>query len=161
MPYDLVIRGGTVIDGTGGPARRADVAIAGDRVVAIGDCPDDARETYDAEGRLVTPGFVDIHTHLDAQLFWDPAGSSSCWHGVTTVVLGNCGVTFAPVRPGQERYLAEMMEAVEDIPADTIMDGVEWGWESYGDYLQALGRRPLGLNVGGMIGHCALRYYVM
>jgi N-acyl-D-amino-acid deacylase len=159
--HDIVIRGGDVVDGTGSPPRRADVAIDGDRVTEVGTVAGRGRRELDAEGRLVTPGFVDIHTHLDAQLFWDPAASSSCFHGVTTVVLGNCGVTFAPVRPGQEAYLAEMMEAVEDIPADTIMAGLDWGWEAYGDYLAALGRRPLGLNVGGMIGHCALRYYVM
>lgn len=159
--HDVVIRGGEVVDGTGAGPVRADVAIDGDRVTAVGEVDGRGRRELDAEGRLVTPGFVDIHTHLDAQLFWDPAATSSCYHGVTTVVLGNCGVTFAPVRPGQEGYLAEMMEAVEDIPADTIMAGLDWGWESYGDYLQALGRRALGPNVGGMIGHCALRYYVM
>jgi N-acyl-D-aspartate/D-glutamate deacylase len=137
------------------------VAIDGDRVTEVGEVRDRGRRQLDANGRLVTPGFVDIHTHLDAQLFWDPVASSSCWHGVTTIVLGNCGVTFAPVRPDQHRYLAELMEAVEDIPADTIMAGLDWTWETYGHYLQALGRRRLGLNVGGMIGHCALRYYVM
>jgi N-acyl-D-amino-acid deacylase len=159
--HDIVIRRGEVVDGTGAGLRRADVAIDGDRVSEVGAVRDGGRREIDATGRLVTPGFVDVHTHLDAQLFWDPVGSSSCWHGVTTVVLGNCGVTFAPVRPGQEGYLAGMMESVEDIPADTIMAGLDWGWESYGDYLAALGRRPLGLNVGGLIGHCALRYYVM
>jgi N-acyl-D-amino-acid deacylase len=159
--HDVVIRGGDVVDGTGAGPVRADVAIDGDRITAVGEVSERGRRELDAAGRLVTPGFVDIHTHLDAQLFWDPAATSSCWHGVTTVVLGNCGVTFAPVRPGQEGYLAEMMEAVEDIPADTIMAGLDWGWETYGDYLRALGRRPLGPNVGGMIGHCALRYYVM
>jgi N-acyl-D-amino-acid deacylase len=159
--HDIVIRGGEVADGTGAAPGRAEVAIDGGRITAVGDVPERGRREIDATDRLVTPGFVDIHTHLDAQLFWDPVASPSCWHGVTTVVLGNCGVTFAPVRPGEEAYLAEMMEAVEDIPADTIMAGLDWGWESYGDYLAALGRRPLGLNVGGMIGHCALRYYVM
>jgi N-acyl-D-aspartate/D-glutamate deacylase len=159
--HDIVIHGGDVADGTGSPPRRADVAINGDRVTEVGVVTGPARRRIDATGRLVTPGFVDVHTHLDAQLFWDPAATSSCWHGVTTVVLGNCGVTFAPVRGGQERYLAEMMEAVEDVPADTIMSGLDWGWESYGDYLAALGRRRFGVNVGGMIGHCALRYYVM
>ena len=159
--HDIVIRGGEVVDGSGAGPRPADVAIDGDRIIAVGPVDEPGRREIDATGRVVTPGFVDIHTHLDAQLFWDPAATSSCWHGVTTVVLGNCGVTFAPVRPGQERYLAEMMEAVEDIPADTIMDGLSWGWESYGDYLRELGRRPLGVNVGGLIGHCALRYYVM
>jgi N-acyl-D-aspartate/D-glutamate deacylase len=159
--HDIVIRHGDVADGTGAGPVRADVAIDGDRVTEVGGAVGRGRRELDASGRLVTPGFVDIHTHLDAQLFWDPAASSSCWHGVTTVVLGNCGVTFAPVRPGQEEYLAAMMDSVEDIPAATIMAGLEWGWETYGEYLAALARRPLGVNVGGMIGHAALRYYVM
>jgi N-acyl-D-amino-acid deacylase len=159
--HDIVIRHGEVVDGTGAPPRPADVAIDGDRITEVGTVSERGRREIDASGRLVTPGFVDIHTHLDAQLFWDPAASPSCYHGVTTVVLGNCGVTFAPVRPGEERYLAGMMESVEDIPAETIMDGVGWGWETYGDYLRALGGRSLGVNVGGMVGHCALRYYVM
>ena len=133
--HDIVIRGGEVVDGTGTPPRRADVAIDGDRITEVGVVPEAGRRELDASGRLVTPGFVDVHTHLDAQLFWDPIASSSCWHGVTTVVLGNCGVTFAPVRPGQQRYLAEMMEAVEDIPAETIMTGLGWDWETYGEYL--------------------------
>ena len=159
--HDIVIRGGDVVDGTGAPPRRADVAIDGERITAVGNVADRGHREIDASGRLVTPGFVDIHTHLDAQLFWDSAASPSCWQGVTTVVLGNCGVTFAPVRPGEQGYLAAMMEAVEDIPADTIMDGLDWGWETYGEYLTCLGRRPLAVNVGGLIGHCALRYYVM
>ncbi|HEY5396368.1 MAG TPA: amidohydrolase family protein [Trebonia sp.] len=159
--HDIVIRHGEVVDGTGAPPVQADVAIDGDRVKEVGTIKEQGKREIDATGRIVTPGFVDIHTHLDAQLFWDPAATSSCWHGVTTVVLGNCGVTFAPVRPGQERYLAGMMDSVEDIPTDTIMAGLDWGWETYGDYLRALGRRPLGVNAGGMVGHSALRYYVM
>ncbi len=159
--HDLVIRGGEVVDGTGAAPRRADVAIDGDRITEVGVVNEPGRRQIDAEGRIVTPGFVDIHTHLDAQLFWDPVASPSCWHGVTTVVMGNCGVTFAPVRPTEHRYLAELMEAVEDIPADTIMEGLDWSWETYGDYLGALRKSPLGVNVGGMVGHCALRYYVM
>lgn len=159
--HDIVIRHGEVVDGTGAPPVRADVAIDGDRITEVGTVSDSGRREIDAAGRIVTPGFVDIHTHLDAQLFWDPAASPSCYHGVTTVVLGNCGVTFAPVRPGEQQYLAGMMESVEDIPAETIMDGLDWGWETYGDYLRALGGRHLGVNVGGMVGHAALRYYVM
>ena len=159
--HDIVIRGGDVVDGTGAGPRRADVAIDADRISLVGEVGDRGRQEIEATGRLVTPGFIDIHTHLDAQLFWDPVASSSCYHGVTSVVVGNCGVTFAPVRPGGERYLAEMMEAVEDIPADTIMHGLGWGWSGYGGYLQALAGRELGVNVGGMIGHCALRYFVM
>ncbi|HEX4089653.1 MAG TPA: amidohydrolase family protein [Trebonia sp.] len=159
--HDIVIRHGLVVDGTGAPPVEADVAIDGDRITEVGVVTEAGSREIDASDRIVTPGFVDIHTHLDAQLFWDPAATSSCWHGVTTVVLGNCGVTFAPVRPGQERYLAGMMDSVEDIPTDTIMAGLDWGWETYGDYLRALGRRPLGVNAGGMVGHSALRYYVM
>jgi N-acyl-D-aspartate/D-glutamate deacylase len=161
MTHDLVIRGGSVVDGTGRPATRADVAVDGDRIVAIGDV--DARGTreIDADGAYVTPGFVDIHTHLDAQLAWDPDATSSCWHGVTSVVLGNCGVAFAPVRRGQERWLAELMESVEDIPAACILEGLAWDWETYGDYLRAIDAMPKGVNVGGMIGHCSLRHYAM
>ena len=159
--HDIVIRGGDVVDGTGAPPRRADVAIDGDRITEIGPKQAAGRREIDASGRLVTPGFIDVHTHLDAQLFWDPPATPSCYHGVTSVVMGNCGVTFAPVRPGQEGYLAAMMESVEDIPADTIMSGVDWGWQTYGDYLKSLGTRALGVNVGGLVGHAALRYYVM
>lgn len=159
--HDIVIRHGEVVDGTGSAPRRADVAIDGDRVTEVGVVSDRGRREIDAEGRVVTPGFIDVHTHLDAQLFWDPMATPSCYQGVTTVVMGNCGVTFAPVRPGQEGYLAEMMESVEDIPADTIMAGLDWGWQTYGEYLKALGQRKLGVNAGGLIGHCALRYYVM
>jgi N-acyl-D-amino-acid deacylase len=161
MAYDLVIRGGSVIDGTGAPARRADVAVVGDRIVEIGECAGDAAETYDATGRLVTPGFVDIHTHLDAQMAWDPVGTVSCWHGVTTAVMGNCGVTFAPCRPEDRQLLAEMMESVEDIPADAIMTGLPWDWETYTEYLDSYARLPKGINVGGMVGHCSVRVAVM
>lgn len=162
MDADLIIRGGTVVDGTGGPSRRADVAIAGDRIVAVDDHVDaSAAREIDAEGRLVTPGFVDVHTHLDAQLGWDPLPTSSCWHGITSVVLGNCGVTFAPVGPGQREFLAEMMESVEDIPRQAILEGLPWDWTSYGDYLGWLDRTPKGLNAGGLVGHCALRVAVM
>jgi N-acyl-D-amino-acid deacylase len=159
--HDIVIRNGEVVDGTGEGPVPADVAIDGDRITEVGTGVGAGRREIDASGRIVTPGFVDIHTHLDAQLFWDEAASPSCYHGVTTVVLGNCGVTFAPVRPGGERYLAGIMEAVEDVPTDTIMDGLDWGWETYGDYLKALNGLSLGVNVGGMIGHSALRYYAM
>ncbi len=162
MDADLIIRGGTVVDGTGAAARRADVAIAGDRIVAVEDCVDArAAREIDAEGRVVTPGFVDVHTHLDAQLGWDPLPTSSCWHGITSVVLGNCGVTFAPVGPGQREFLAEMMESVEDIPRRAILEGLPWDWTSYGDYLDWLDRTPKGINAGGLVGHCALRVAAM
>jgi N-acyl-D-aspartate/D-glutamate deacylase len=159
--HDLVIKGGTVVDGTGAPARPADVAIDGDRITAIGEVTGEAKRVIDAHGAYVTPGFVDVHTHLDAQVAWDYDATSSCWHGVTSVVLGNCGVTFAPVRKGQERWLAEMMESVEDIPTDSILEGLAWNWETYGEYLRAIDALPKGLNVGGMVGHCALRHYAM
>jgi len=160
--FDVIIRGGTVIDGTGAAARVADVGIVGDRITAIApNLAGTAARVIEAEGRLVTPGFVDIHTHLDAQLAWDPIGSSSCWHGITSVVMGNCGVTFAPCKPEDRTYLAELMESVEDIPRDAIMSGLPWDWVTYGEYLASMGRLPKGPNVGGMVGHCALRQYAM
>ncbi len=161
MAYDLVIRDGTVVDGTGRPAFRGDVAVSGDRIVAVGDVDRKGHETIDAEGRVVSPGFVDVHTHLDAQVAWDPLASSSCWHGVTSVVLGNCGVTFAPCKPEDREYLAELMESVEDIPAASILDGMSWRWKTYGEYLAELDRLPKGMNVGGMVGHCAVRHWAM
>jgi N-acyl-D-aspartate/D-glutamate deacylase len=159
--HDLVIRGGRVVDGTGAPAFEADVAVDGDRIAAVGGVAGRGARELDAAGRIVTPGFVDIHTHLDAQLAWDPIASSSCWHGVTSVVIGNCGVTFAPVKRGDHAWLAEMMESVEDIPARSILDGLPWDWESYGEFLGWLGRTPKGVNVGGLVGHSAIRYYAM
>jgi N-acyl-D-amino-acid deacylase len=159
--HDLVIRGASLVDGRGGQARTADLAIDDGLISEIGMI--EARGTREilADGRLVTPGFVDIHTHLDAQVWWDPLLTSSCWHGVTSAVLGNCGVTFAPVRPTDHRTLAEWMESVEDIPADVIMDGLDWHWESYGGYLDSLEQLPKAFNVGGMVGHCAVRLYAM
>ena len=140
----------------------ADVAIVNDHIVDVApNIVGSATRVIDATDRLVTPGFVDIHTHLDAQLAWDPIGSSSCYHGITSVVMGNCGVTFAPCRPEDREVLAAMMESVEDIPRDAILDGLAWDWVTYGEYLASVGRMPKGLNVGGMVGHCALRQYAM
>ncbi len=161
MSHDLVIRNGHVVDGTGAPGISGDIAIDGDRITAIGRVTDRGEREVDADGLVVTPGFVDIHTHLDAQIAWDPLGSSSCWHGVTSVVLGNCGVSFAPCAPHEREYLAEMMESVEDIPRDSILSGLAWDWTTYGEYLGALDRMPKGINVGGMVGHCAVRNHVM
>jgi N-acyl-D-aspartate/D-glutamate deacylase len=166
MNHDIIIRSGTVVDGTGAPAIRADVGIKADRIVEIiglddGGIDGAGTRELDAEGRLVTPGFVDIHTHLDAQLAWDPIGTSSCWHGVTSVVMGNCGVTFAPCRPEDRSTLAEMMESVEDIPRDAILDGLAWDWETYAEYYDSIDRLPKGPNTGGLVGHSALRTYVM
>ena len=161
MDLDLVIRNGTIVDGTGAPRVTGDVGISGDRIVAVGTVDGKGAREIDATDRVVTPGFVDLHTHLDAQVGWDPMLTSSCWHGVTSVVMGNCGVTFAPVRPEDIEYLAEMMESVEDIPARSILDGLPWSWQTYGEYLDALERMPKGVNMGGMVGHCAVRYHAM
>ncbi|WP_420626377.1 N-acyl-D-amino-acid deacylase family protein [Candidatus Poriferisodalis sp.] len=161
MSHDTVIRGGLVVDGTGADAKVADVAIDGERITAVGEVPDSGRTEIDAAGKVVTPGFVDIHTHLDAQLAWDPIGSSSCWHGVTSVVMGNCGVTFAPVKTSDIEYIAEVMESVEDIPKQSIMQGLPWDWRSYGEYLSFLDGIGKGINVGGMVGHVAVRWHTM
>src|SRR5680860_286884 len=162
MTHDLVIRAGTVIDGTGTTERVADVGISGDRIAEIAE-PATLRglRTIDADGLVVTPGFVDIHTHYDAQIGWDPLVSSSCWHGVTSIVMGNCGMTFAPCRPDDRAYLADCMESVEDIPARSILDGLAWDWQTYGEYLGSLDRHDKGINVGGMVGHSALRFWAM
>jgi N-acyl-D-amino-acid deacylase len=161
MAHDVVIKNGAVVDGTGAPAFGADVAIDGDRVTTVGEVDaSGANQVIDAEGRIVTPGFVDLHSHLDAQVGWDPTMSSSCYHGVTSVVMGNCGMTFAPVRPGQADVLAGAMETVEDIPASAIIEGLPWNWEGYGGYLDAIEKMPLGLNAGGYVGDVAVRLYV-
>ncbi len=162
MAHDLIIRNGMVVDGTGVEAVRADVAVDADRITAIGDLSTEtARREIDATGLLVTPGFIDLHTHLDAQVAWDPLMTSSSWHGVTTVLMGNCGVTFAPVRPDDRVFLAEMMESVEDVPRDAILDGLAWDWETYPQYLDSVQRMRPALNIVGMVGHCAVRYHVM
>lgn len=162
MAHDLIIRNGLVVDGTGADGYVADVAIDGDRITAIGDLSSAvATREIDAKGLVVTPGFVDLHTHLDAQVGWDPLLTSSSWHGVTTVLMGNCGVTFAPVAPADRGYLAEMMESVEDVPRDAIMDGLPWDWNTYPEYLDAVQRMRPALNIVGMVGHCAVRYHVM
>ncbi len=161
MAHDVVIRGGDVIDGTGKPAFRADVAIDGDTITAIGAIAAPGKREIDARGHAVTPGFVDIHTHLDAQIAWDPLLTPISWHGVTSALLGNCGVTFAPVRPGDAAILAGMMETVEDIPREAILSGLPWNWEGYGGYLDALRTTAPAINVAGLVGHCAVRFYVM
>lgn len=162
MGHDLVIANGTVVDGTGAPPRAADVGIDGERIVAVGDVDrTGAGEVIDATDRFVSPGFVDLHSHLDAQIAWDPLMSSSCWHGVTSVVMGNCGMTFAPLRPGGAEELARLMESVEDIPADAILQGLSWEWETYGEYLDAVDALPMGINAGGFVGDVALRTYAI
>jgi len=161
MTHDLVIRGGTVVDGTGRPATSADVAIDGDTIMTIGHVADPGATEIDASGQIVTPGFVDIHSHLDAQVGWDPMLTPSSNHGITTVLLGNCGVTFAPVKPADREMLASMMESVEDIPAAAILGGLPWTWETYGEYLDAVDGLNPAINAVGLIGHCAVRPYVM
>lgn len=161
MTHDLVIRGGVIIDGTGAPGYEADLAIEGDRIVAIGRALGHGRREIDARGHAVSPGFVDLHTHLDAQIGWDPECTPVCWHGVTTALIGNCGVTFAPCKPSDREFLAGMMEAVEDIPRHAILTGLPWTWEDYGGYLDAIERLRPGVNVAGLVGHCAVRTFVM
>ena len=161
MAYDLLIKNGTIIDGTGAQRYDGSVAVKDDRVVEIGTVDGRAKREIDADGKLITPGFVDIHTHLDAQIAWDPLATSSCYHGVTSAVIGNCGVTFAPCKPQDRDYLARMMESVEDIPHESINAGLPWDWESYGEYLQSIDRMDKGINIGGMVGHCAIRIHAM
>ena len=159
--HDLVIRNGTVVDGNGSAATTADVAIDGDRITAVGTVQAEGRTEIDAAGRLVIPGFVDIHTHYDGQVVWDPALSPSSWHGVTTVVFGNCGVGFAPVRPDRHEFLISVMEGVEDIPGAALSEGVTFDWESFPEYLDAIEAVPHAIDVGTQMPHSALRVYVM
>src|SRR3954453_20673372 len=166
--YDLKITGGTVVDGTGADRYGADIGIKDGRIVEVrkrtGDdagLESDAIETIDATGRIVAPGFVDIHTHYDGQISWDPLLEPSSLHGVTTVVGGNCGVGFAPVTPGREQWLIELMEGVEDIPGSALAEGITWQWESFGEYLDAIEKRPLAVDFGTQIAHGAVRGYAM
>lgn len=159
--YDLVVRGGTVVDGSGGDPVVADVAIQGDRIVAVGAVPNRGRQEIDATGRLVTPGFVDIHTHYDGQITWENRLAPSSGHGVTTVVLGNCGVGFAPSRPEHRQALVTLMEGVEDIPEVVMTAGVPWNWETFRDYLDALDQRAADIDFGAQLPHSPLRVWVM
>ena len=161
MAHDVVIRGGNVVDGTGETPYQADIAIDGDRISEIGTVKEQGREEIQADGLNVSPGFIDLHTHLDAQIGWDPQVTSVSWHGVTTALLGNCGVTFAPCKEADREFLAGMMETVEDIPKDAILHGLPWNWESYGGYLDALEALGPSINICGLVGHCATRFYVM
>ena len=159
--HDLIIRGGTVVDGTGAPARRADVAVKDGRIAEVGDPGGRGRQEVDAAGLLVTPGFVDIHTHYDGQATWDGLLAPSCWHGVTSVAMGNCGVGFTPAAPDRHEWLIAMMEGVEDIPGTALTEGLTWEWESFPEYLDALGRVPRTIDVGAHVPHAAVRAYVM
>ncbi len=159
--HDLVIRNGKVVDGSGEEAFLGDIAIDGDRITKVGLVEDQGKEEIDAKGHLVTPGWVDIHTHYDGQVCWDSYLTPSCWHGVTTVVMGNCGVGFAPVKPGTEEFLVQLMEGVEDIPGTALHEGVTWDWESFPEYLDSIGKKNYAIDVGAMIGHGPIRSYVM
>ena len=159
--HDLVIRGATVIDGTGAEARVADVAVDGGLISAVGDKVGPGRREIDAKGLLLIPGWVDIHTHYDGQATWDPYLTPSSWHGVTTAVFGNCSVGFAPVRPGNEPYLINLMEGVEDIPETVLAEGIDFRWESFPEYLDVLASTPRIMDIGAQVPHAALRYYVM
>ena len=159
--YDLIIKNGLIYDGKGSEPFEADIAISEDKIVSIGNIEEDSIETIDAKGKIVTPGFVDIHTHYDGQVTWDPYLRPSTYHGVTTVVMGNCGVGFSPCKPDQRDWLIGLMEGVEDIPGTALHEGIDWEWESFPEYLDALEKKPLAIDVGTQIPHGAVRAYVM
>src|SRR5687767_14661578 len=160
--YDLIVRNGTIVDGTGAPATVGDIGVKDGRIAHVGGRIDaEAVEVIDAAGRPVTPGFVDIHTHYDGQVPWDPLLEPSTLHGVTTLVMGNCSVGFAPVRPGSEEWLIQLMEGVEDIPGAALAEGMQWEWESFGEYLDVLERKPLSIDIATQVPHAAVRAYVM
>jgi N-acyl-D-aspartate/D-glutamate deacylase len=159
--YDLIIRGGTIVDGTGAPGFRGDVAVTGGVIVAVGEVSGPATRTIDADGLMVTPGFVDIHTHYDGQVSWDSVLAPSSIHGVTSAAMGNCGVGFAPAAPDRHDWLIRLLEGVEDIPGTALAEGLTWDWESFPDYLDAVGRRSYTMDLGAHMPHAALRAYVM
>jgi N-acyl-D-aspartate/D-glutamate deacylase len=161
VPYDLVVRNGTVVDGSGRPPFRADVAVNDGRVVAVGRVRERAAQQVDAEGHYVAPGFIEVHSHMDAQVFWDPMGTCASWHGVTTTVMGNCGFTIAPCRESEKDFVLRSLERAEDISRDAMLAGIDWQWETYAEYLDTIERLPKGINYGGYVGHSALRTYVM
>ena len=159
--HDLIIRNGTLVDGTGAPPVLGDIAIDGDRIVQVGKVTGSARKEIDARGMVVTPGWVDIHTHYDGQATWDPLLAPSSWHGVTTAIMGNCGVGFAPVRPQDHNFLIELMEGVEDIPGAALAEGIDWQWERFPEYLDALESKKRAIDVGVHVPHGAVRAYVL
>ena len=160
MDYDLLIRNGRVVDGSGMPGYQADVGVRTGKIVEIGRLKGSATRTIDASGLVVSPGFIDHHTHMDAQLFWDPWVTAVPFHGVTSIVMGNCGLSLAPVKSGEEEPLISSFARVEAVPRSVLDQGIPWGWHSYGDYLDAL-EGKIGVNIGGLVGHTAMRYYIM
>ena len=158
---DLWIRGGTIIDGTGAPRFEADLGIRDGLIACIGATDEQAEREIDAKGLLVTPGWVDVHTHYDGQVTWDPYLTPSFWHGVTTVVMGNCGVGFAPAQPDQHDWLISLMEGVEDIPGTALAEGIKWEWESFPEYLDSIEKHPHALDIVAQVPHGALRAFVM
>ena len=153
MTFDLVVRGGELADGDGGPLRQADVAVQGGRIVAVGRVAGRGQQEIDARGKLVTPGFVDIHTHYDGQATWDSRMQPSSWHGVTTAVMGNCGVGFAPVQPPHHDRLIALMEGVEDIPGAALHEGLSWQWQGFDSYLDTLDSRPRDMDIAAQLPH--------
>ncbi len=160
MTFDLLVRNAQVIDGTGAPAFPGDVAVQGGKIAEVGKVTGGAKRVIDARGQVLAPGFIDIHTHLDAQLLWDPLASSSCWHGITTAVLGNCSFGIAPCRPKDRHYLLHTLERVEGMSLKALEAGVDWSWETYPQYMDRIGQR-LGMNIAALVGHSAVRQYVM
>ena len=161
MGYDLLVKNGTVIDGSGSPGYRADVGVVDGKIAAIGRINESAKRTIDADGHIVSPGFVDGHTHMDAQIFWDPIGSCSCYHGVTSVVMGNCGFTLAPCKQEDADMVFRNLERAEDLSRDAMLEGIDWRWETFPEFLDVIDELPKGINYAGYIGHSALRTYVM
>jgi N-acyl-D-amino-acid deacylase len=162
LAYDILIKNGTVVDGSGLSSYRADVGIRDGKIAAIGKLAGEAaKETIDAEGHIVSPGFVDGHTHMDAQLFWDPIGSCACWHGVTSVVMGNCGFSLAPCAEKDKALVLRNFEKAEDIPREAMESGIPWSWTTFSEFLDSVDRLPKGINYAGYVGHSALRTYVM
>lgn len=161
MQYDLLIKNGTIIDGSGMPRFKADVAVNDGRIASIGRINDSARETIDADGHVVTPGFIDGHTHMDAQVSWDPLGTCSCWHGITSVVMGNCGFSLAPCKESEKDMVMRNLERAEDIAPEAMNAGIKWTWETFPEYLDSVERLPKGINYAAYMGHSALRTHVM
>ena len=161
MQYDLIIKNGTVVDGSGMPRYRADVGVIQGKIASIGRIRESAKEVLDAEGHVVAPGFVDGHTHMDAQIFWDPLGTSSCYHGITTAVMGNCGFTLAPCAAADKHMVVRNLQRAEDISPEAMEAGIKWSWTTYPEFLETIEKLPKGINYASYVGHSAIRTFVM